>query len=112
MTPEDLIRQALPEELVSEALTWELVPYEDEGLKAVGVIKGMEFHVHLAPGVKFKRHKMREALRPLFERWGFLTTRTKLGDEARLLKLFGFEPTWDDGCIQYWMMTALPFERK
>ena len=78
---------------------------------------GAEVHFEIAPehrGRVIYRNVTREFLRPVFEKHGMLTTKTEIGDEvnARFLKRLGFKPTWSDDRYDYYMLTALPFEKK
>jgi hypothetical protein len=99
-------------ELMAAMAQWELHPYKDgDSLVAVGMTKGSEFHLLSTPLFKFKRTWVRNNLRPLLARCGFLTTRVAHGDTAnqRFNKLFGFAPTWADTHFQYFILTELPF---
>lgn len=111
MTEEDIARI----KAAAEAEGWETIPYLDNGrMTAVGVIKGTEFHCQLADTCRLNRERMREFLRPLLAREGFLTTRTLVSDTSnqRFNKLFGFKKTWSDGEHNFFILTKLPFERK
>lgn len=84
---------------------------------ATALIKGTE--IHFALGKQFRRRaiqrdSLREFLRPLFERHGFLTTRVLLGqaEQQRFVQRVGFVRTWDDGAYQYYVLDHLPYERK
>lgn len=121
MTPVDLIlselRKGAPgrtdRDLLRVLEGWALHPfYEGDELKGVAMTKGTEFHCHLVPGFRLNRRVMREFMRPLFERHGFLTTRVHRSDEAnqRFNRVFGFERTWSDDQFHYYILTALPFE--
>ncbi|MBS0506587.1 MAG: hypothetical protein JSR53_04295 [Proteobacteria bacterium] len=93
---------------------WEVHEYRPGGVLAgFGMLKGTEFHCCLFAGAGFNRRAMREFLRPLFERRGFLTTRVAHGDLAnqRFNKVFGFERTWSDEQFHYFLMAELPFGR-
>ncbi len=93
----------------------EVVPYIDDGeLTAVAVLLGSEFHCHTTPAFRFKRAKLREFMRPLVERDGFLTTRLAHGDTAnrRFNKLFGFRETWSDANYNYYVLSDVPFSEK
>lgn len=111
MTLDD-VRQ-LAEQAASEG--WEVFPHHQDGaLSGVAVLRGTEFHCQLVDGFRLRRAEMREFLRPLFEREGFLTTRVRHDDVAnqRFNKAFGFEKTWSDDVFHYYILTALPFERR
>lgn len=91
---------------------WEMFEhYQNSELAGFAVLKGAEFHCELFPGFKLRRKEMREFLRPLFERAGFLTTRVAHEDVAnqRFNKAFGFERTWSDDKFHYFVMAELPF---
>ena len=101
-----------PAELETIAKQWSLTPYQCNGvLGGVGLTKGSEFHFLPTSDFKLDRKAMCTALAPLFDRFGFLTTRVAHEDKAnqRFNRLFGFEPTWADSTFQYFMMTKLPF---
>lgn len=106
--------QACEAQIAQALQGWETHALSDgDAITGVGLTRGSEFHFVLLPGFKFSRQKLREALEPLISRYGFLTTRLLHGDKVnrRFNRLFGFEPTWADKRFQYFMMTALPFER-
>jgi hypothetical protein len=101
------------EQLLDILQVWELIPVEQDGeVKAVGLVNGTEFHCHLEPGFRLSRTQMREFLRPLLQRHGYLTTRVAHGDQAnqRFNRVFGFSKTWADDEFQYFILTKLPFE--
>lgn len=94
---------------------WELVEHRQNSVLAgFAVMKGTEFHCHLYPGFRLRRAEMREFLRPLFERFGFLTTRVAHGDAAnqRFNKVFGFKLTWSCDQYHYFLMADLPFGKE
>lgn len=97
---------------------WEVVPVE-LGDQHVGtlVCKGTEVHFALVPGWRpagSHRGAIREYLRPLFERQGFLTTRVPHYRPAQkqFVQRLGFKPTWRDDGVEYFLLGHLPFERK
>lgn len=121
MTPAEMVlaemrKSGQDESRLREILaTWELHPfYEGEDLKGVAMTKGTEYHCHLAPGFRLSRRVMRDFLKPLFDRHGFLTTRVAHDDTAnqRFNQVFGFKLMWSDDRFHYYMMTELPFEEK
>lgn len=94
---------------------WSIHPfYEGQTLMGCAFTLGTEFHCRLLPGFKLNRSMMREFMRPLFDKYGFLTTRVEHGDTAnrRFNKVFGFVPTWADETHQYFILTSIPFDRK
>lgn len=94
---------------------WQVVEYRPAGhLAGFGMLRGTELHVQLFAGAGFNRAAMREFLRPMFERHGFLTTRTALQDAAnqRFNRVFGFAHTWSDAQFHYFLMAELPFGRE
>lgn len=89
---------------------WETHPYGD-GM-GVALTKGTEFHFVPSEKFRFKRSLMAAQMKPLLERFGFLTTRIQHGDteSQRINRLFGFTPTWADDKFQFSILTALPFK--
>lgn len=113
------IKASMPDagdELVLKAMAdWEILPYHQDGeLVGAALMKGTEFHCLTLPAFRLRREPMREFLRPLFERHGMLTTRVAKTDLAnqRFNKAFGFQRTWSDDQYHYYILAALPFERK
>lgn len=104
--------------LLQQALAqpgWEVFEHHQDGeMAGFAMLKGTEFHCHLFRGFKLRRSEMREFLRPLFDRRGFLTTRVAHEDEAnqRFNKVFGFERTWSDDRFHYFLMAELPFGKE
>ena len=97
---------------------WESHDYVVDGeVVGTAMLKGTEIHFALNPE-KYKkalrREPMREAIKPLFERMGFLTTRILMDyyEQARFVKRVGFEKTWSDGRFDYYLLANLPYERK
>lgn len=91
---------------------WEVIPcFQDQALGGIALMRGTEFHCIVLPHFKLKRKEMREFLRPLFERYGMLTTKLRHADRAneRFNRAFGFKRTWSDSKYHYFMMTELPF---
>lgn len=97
---------------------WESHDYMVDGQVAgTAMTKGTEIHFALDPRLykkAMRRDAMRNAIKPLFDRMGFLTTRILLGhtDQARFVKRVGFEKTWSDGRFDYYLLANLPYERK
>lgn len=97
---------------------WETHDYVVDGeVVGTAMIKGSEIHFALdAKQYKkaMRRGPMRAAIKPLFDRLGFLTTRILIGhtDQARFVERVGFEKTWSDGRFDYYLLANLPYERK
>lgn len=102
----------------SEVNGWEVFTHHVAGeLAAVAILKGTEIHFALAPQWRKRlihRGRVRSFLAPMFERYGFLTTKSDLRNAAseRFLTRMGFEETWFDGQYQNWMLSALPFGKE
>lgn len=83
---------------------------------AVAIVKGTEIHFAMPQGQRLpaRRNDIRNFLAPLMDRLGFLTTRIQHHHvrEKRFVERLGFERTWMDGEFAFYMLTALPFERK
>ena len=98
----------------SAANGWEVIPVvrrsEHIGTAA---LRGTEIHFEVRRPGAILRHAAREFLEPLIERYGFLTTRCKIGDERsrRFIERMGFQHTWNDECWYFFMLTDLPFGR-
>ena len=97
---------------------WEAHDYV-VGDEVVGtaMTKGTEIHFALDENKRLKamrRAPMREAIKPILDRFGFLTTRILIGhvDQARFVTRVGFEKTWSDGRFDYYLLANLPYERK
>ena len=103
------------DELRAVLSEWEVIPYEQDGeLVGAACMKGTEFHCMTLPQFQLRREEMREFARPLFERFGVLTTRLQHGDTAnrRFNRLFGFKETWADDRFRYFEMAELPFSKE
>ena len=76
--------------------------------------KGTEIHVQIEDQSQLRRNTLRKFLKPMFEELGFLTTRAGKEDAfaQKFVQRIGFEKTWEDGKFAFFMLTALPFERK
>jgi hypothetical protein len=115
------IRQGLPlakQDVLKYLEDWELIPVEADGQHAATVIaKGTEIHIAVVEGYKPKSSQRRAIhgfLKPLFDRYEFLTTRVhhhRLA-QKRFVQRVGFKPTWKDENFEYYMLTSMPFERK
>lgn len=78
---------------------------------------GCEVHFEVLPEFRHRvifRGVAQEFLRPLFEEFGFLTTKVPVLDDKnrRFVTRMGFQHTWSDADHDYFMLTALPFEKK
>jgi len=78
---------------------------------------GSEVHFEIAPEFRGRvifKNVTRSFLAPLFDLYGFLTTRVPRGNEkdSGFVERIGFQRTWEDQEIVYYMLTALPFEEK
>lgn len=107
--------QASADELRRVAGDWEVFEHRQGGeLSGVAILRGTEFHCQLLQGFKLRRSEMREFLRPMFDRHGFLTTRVRHEDTAnqRFNRAFGFERTWSDDRFHYFILSKLPFGRE
>ena len=97
---------------------WEILPFEFEGRHIwTMVVKGTEVHIALAPDWQPKasmRGAVRAFLKPMFDEFGFLTTRVRheRPEHKEFVKRIGFTPTWKDGNVEYYLLGSLPFERK
>lgn len=105
----------LPEDQLSFVISqWEAIPFSQDGeIVGTALIKGCEFHCLTLPAFKLRRQQMRDFLKPLFDRFGMLTTRVEHSDilNQRFNKAFGFKRTWSDHRYHYFMMTELPFSK-
>lgn len=79
---------------------------------ALTLVKGCEIHIIPIENKKMMTRKNIKAhLKPLLERYGMVTTRYPINEGIpRLMHKLGFERTWDDGVMSYWMLTQLPYE--
>lgn len=109
--------------LDAEALAhggWEFVPlHVGPELAAAAALRGTEIHFASAPEWRARlitRRRTRDFLAPLFERYGFLTTRCQALDFAQIafITRLGFELTFEDPLsgIHHYMLSALPFGKE
>lgn len=92
----------------------------DGALAGSALVWGTEVHYVAAPawrqGLLFKRRIIREFLARLLEKspLGFLTTRVQTTDTAGhdFVTRVGFNPTWRDGAVQFYMLGELPFSKR
>ena len=98
--------------------SWEAVPGFIDGVHVcTALLKGTEIHFAIVADHRLRtvlRTRTREFLEPMFERYGFLTTRVAHGRklEQRFVQRMGFEPTWSDAKFEYYLLAELPFSRK
>lgn len=102
-------RQLTPE----QKLGWtETAAYARGRRVALTLTKGCEIHIIPIEHKKMMTRKnIKACLKPLLEQFGMVTTRYPINEGVpRLMKKLGFERTWDDGLMSYWMLTQLPYE--
>jgi len=96
---------------------WEVVPgMVGETHVCTAILKGTEIHFFVVPEQRRKallRGRMQAWIEPLFDRFGFLTTRVlqEHVGEMRFVERVGFKRTWADQHFQYYMLGRLPFAR-
>jgi hypothetical protein len=119
MNREELLRPLTSSaEEVRAFEAWDALPGFIDGVHVcTALMKGSEIHFAIVAEHRLRtvlRSRTREFLAPLFERYGFLTTRVALGRKAeqRFVQRMGFEPTWADHKFEYYLLAELPFERK
>lgn len=77
------------------------------------IVKGTEVHILPFADGAMTRKNIREAMAPILDAYGFITTRVPLAEtDHRLRRVLGFEHLWSDHAFSYWAATALPFSRK
>lgn len=110
---------SMPEGDVRKLLEgWEEHDYKVDGVVVgTAMVKGTEIHFALDKNhykTAMRRNPMRAAIKPLFDRLGFLTTRILVGHEkqARFVERVGFVKTTSDGKFDYFFLANLPYERK
>jgi len=80
---------------------------------AVVVSKGTEIHFVSLGGPAMTRKNTLQFLTPIFEKFGFVTTRVPVAEtDHKLREVLGFRKTWQDAQFSYWMLTELPFQRR
>lgn len=114
------IREGLPlakQDILQYLKDWDVTPVEMDGQHAVTVIaKGSEIHLAVVSGYKpraCQRRAIKGFLKPLFERYGFITTRVPHHRlvQKRFVERVGFKPTWKDENFEYYLLASMPFER-
>lgn len=80
---------------------------------AIVITSGPEIHfVSLVGPRAMSRKNIAEHMKPLFDRYGFVTTRTALSEkDHKLREHLGFEPVWCDESCQYWFCAEPPYQR-
>lgn len=80
---------------------------------AIVVTRGCEIHFFsLTPGRAMSRKNTLEFLKPLYDAWGYVTTRVPLEETChKLREKLGFSYMWSDDLFSYWCMTELPFAK-
>ena len=97
---------------------WTLIPIMvDDAHVGTLTHRGTEVHIALVDGWRPRgsyRGLIRDLLRPLFERHGFLTTRLQFTHitEKAFIERVGFKPTWNDDQFQYYLLASMPFEKR
>jgi len=80
---------------------------------AICISKGPEFHfVPLVVGKAMSRKNIIEALEPIMNEYGYVTTRVPVCEENHKLRLkLGFVKSWEDNDFSYWALTELPYQK-
>lgn len=80
---------------------------------AIVATRGPEIHFFsMVPGRAMSRKNTLEFLQPLYEKFGYVTTRVPLEETChKLRQVLGFEYMWSDDNFSYWCMTELPFSK-
>ena len=78
---------------------------------AIVVTAGPEIHFFsLVPGMAMTRKNTLAFLKPLYDKFGYVTTRVPLEEKChKLREVLGFSHMWNDDNFSYWCMTDLPF---
>ena len=106
-----------PEVIGGLARDWTMHPHIVGGeVRAIAAVSGSEIHFAISPAWRHRviaRHRAREFLAPLFNKYGFLTTRAEPSDNhIAFLSRLGFQRTYFDGKVDHFMLCALPFEKQ
>ena len=114
MSAEQFIKWAgIAPEAADALRLWEFVPLVVAGkTRALAAVQGSEIHFVVDPqwrGRTITARRTRAFLAPLFDRRGFLTTRAEPSADDWFLKRMGFALTWNDGTLNHYMMSELPF---
>ena len=80
---------------------------------AIVIVKGTEIHFcSLDEKRAMTRKNTLQFLRPIYDEWGFVTTRTPITEtNDRLRSILGFKFQWHDQTYKYWTLFALPFQK-
>lgn len=86
-------------------------------LAAIAAMRGTEIHFASAPTWRRRlitRRRTRQFLEPLYDKWGFLTTRAApdAHDQIRFITRLGFELTSGGKLINHYMLSELPFSKQ
>lgn len=75
--------------------------------------KGSEIHLEILDARRaMTRKNTLEFLKPIFDEYGYVTTRVPLDEtEHRLRDVLGFKYMWSDNEYSYWCLTELPFQK-
>ena len=94
---------------------WDRAVAQRDGVDvAVVVTKGTEIHfISLDEKRAMTRKNTLAFLKPIFDKFGFVTTRVPIDvADHRLRHILGFTQTWQDDRFTYWSMTELPFQKE
>ena len=83
--------------------------------KEIGIVitSGTEIHFVLLGGPAMTRKNTLEFLKPIYDEFGFVTTRTPIAEtDDRLRDVLGFKYQWHDESFKYWSLTELPWQKK
>lgn len=81
---------------------------------AIVIVKGTEIHFcSLDEKRAMTRKNTLQFLRPIYDEWGFVTTRTPITEtEDRLRLVLGFRRQWQCDRFIYWTLFQLPWIKK
>ena len=79
---------------------WQVTSWGEGSL----IYSGCEIHME---GYGYTRKRVKELLGPIFDEFGFLTTRMEPDEDTSFIERMGFKPTWSDGFFRYYMLTEL-----
>lgn len=89
----------------------------DNEVAAVAAMRGTEIHFACNPTWRRRlitRRRTREFLGPLFDEFGFLTTRAQshAAREIKFITRLGFVRTYEGLTINHYMLSELPFSKQ